>query len=185
MGEPDIERVSHAFDAACRAADVRYAFIGGFAVSVWGRLRGTSDLDAMVVLPPDRVTRFVEALRRQGLETSVADFQDALEEPNHVSVFDPGSIFYVDVKLALTPEEREQVVHAVETEPRPGRRMHVAAAEDTVAFKIAYGSPQDLEDARAILERSGGSMDLTRARAVAERLGVVATFDRLLSETNR
>lgn len=170
-----------AFDAACAEAGVPYALLGGMAVLAWGQPRLTADVDAMVVLEPALVAALADALRRQGLRVDARDFHDAFRDRSHVTVFDDRTGFHVDVKLAFTQDEREQVQTAARVAYHDGG-LSVARAEDTVAYKLSFGSPQDVADARGILARQEGRLDLARLRRVAGRLGVLSRLDQLLSE---
>lgn len=78
--------------------------------------------------------------------------------------------------------ERAQVRDAVEV-PFHGAHLRIARPEETVAYKLRYGSEQDLKDARSILVRRAGQMDLGRLRSVARQLGVEAELDKMLAET--
>jgi hypothetical protein len=51
-------------------------------------------------------------------------------------------------------------------------------------FKLKFGSPQDIQDARSILVRQAGRLDMARLRALAETIGVRTALDALVSETD-
>lgn len=175
----EFEGTAVAFDRACRAADVGYAFIGGMAVIAWGQPRTTNDVDALLT-PPRDFRRLVDSLAAEGLRCSVEDFQDSLADGSHVTVFDEKGRFHVDLKLARKDPEREQVAEAADIEVDAGR-LRIASAEHTVAYKLLFGSDQDLRDARSIVVRQEGRMDLGRLRALARRLGVEDALDDLLA----
>jgi hypothetical protein len=172
---PDPAETALAFDKACRGARVPYALLGGMAVNAWGQPRATMDVDAMVVLAEPQAEGFVAALHAAGLAASAHDFHAAFRDPAHVTVFDDRTGFHVDVKLARTAAEREQVADAVAIPFRDGALV-VARPEDTIAFKLRFGSPQDLADARSILVRQAGKLDENRLQAWALRLDVVAAL---------
>lgn len=173
-----------AFDAACRAASTPYAVIGGFAVSAWGQPRTTSDVDVLLALPEaDAPDVLAAALRARGLSCDARDLADARRTGGHATIFDEGSVFHVDAKIARTPLEREQVDAAAEVRFH-GAMLRVARAEDVIAFKLKFGSEQDLKDARSILARQAGRLDEGRLLRLADRLGVQKELERLRAETD-
>lgn len=179
-----LEETALAFDRAARQAGVGYALVGGFAVSAWGQPRTTSDIDALLDLREQDVVRLAEALAQEGLTASAADFRDTLREGGHVTIFDPESAFHVDAKLCRTPGERDQVRDASEV-PFHGSRLRFARPEDTVVYKLLYGSPQDLADAATILARQGSSLDEARMMALALKLGVAPALRELEAKVQR
>lgn len=176
-----VESMALAFDRACSAAGVSYVFVGGIAVMAWGQPRATSDVDAILLLPPSRADAFVKALRAEKLSASLADFDAARDDPGHVSVFDDDSHFHVDVKLAVIPDEEVQVRNAAEIS-LGGGKLRISPPEETVAYKLLFGSPQDTQDARSILVRQAGKLDVPRLRKLAERLRVSGSLEALLAE---
>jgi len=178
---PGIEGAAFAFDRACRAASVGYAFVGGIAVMAWGQPRATADVDAMIDLTPDRIDALASNLRREGFEFDVRDLQDAFHDRSHVTLHHPASAFHIDLKLAITDEEREEI-RSARIVALGGHRVVVPRPEEVVAFKILYGTPQDLQDARSILIRQAGLIDVERMRGIAKRLGVLDALVEIMDE---
>ncbi|MGQ0536564.1 MAG: DUF6036 family nucleotidyltransferase [Methanobacteriota archaeon] len=177
----DVEETALAFDRAARRARVDYAYVGGVAVMAWGQPRATSDVDALVALASDQIPDFVEALRAEGLTAAATDFESARVDRSHVTVFDDHSAFHVDVKLARDPSETAQVREALDVKFGDGV-LRVARPEDTVAFKLSYGSPQDIQDVRSILVRQRGRLDVDRLREFARRLKVSKDLERAMRD---
>ena len=90
----------------------------------------------------------------------------------------------MDAKVVRTPMEREQVDAGVEV-PFHGARLRVARPEDTVAYKLKFGTEQDVKDARSILARQAGRLDERRLGDFAQRLGVAKELERLRDEVER
>jgi len=106
---------------------------------------------------------------------------DAYDERSHVTVFDQRGPFHVDVKFARTASE----IAEVESGKRivlPEGAFFVTSLEETIAYKLSYGSPQDLEDVRGILAISGEDIDPARLQPLLEDLGVVQAYRRLVKE---
>lgn len=173
----EIEDVAVAFDRACRGARIDYAFIGGVAVMAWGQPRATMDVDALIRLDEEHAKTLADAARGEGLRVDPQDLVDAISEKSHATVFDTDSALHVDVKIASTPEEREEVANAHEV-AFGDARLRIVAPEDTIAFKLKFGTPKDLADARSILVRRGDRLDRRRLQTLCARLKVT---DRLAS----
>lgn len=171
-----IEDVALAFSRACEAANVRYALVGGVAVLAWGQPRATMDVDALVQLKEKALPPFVEALAHENFQVSAEDLSLAIQERSHATVFDQTSPLHVDVKPAQTPEELQEVEDAVDVPYQQGR-LRLARPEDVIAFKLKYGTPQDLGDARSVLVRQRGKLDLGRLQRTAARLGVLKQLE--------
>lgn len=170
---PGVDETALAFDRAARKAGTSYAFIGAFAVMAWGEPRATSDVDTLLVYTEAQAVALVVALRAEGLSADARDFIDALRDGSHVTIFHEGSVFWLDVKPARSAEEIQQVKEAAEV-PIRDQRLRIARPEETIAFKIAFGTPKDEQDATSILVRQADTLDESRLNAFALKLGVAA-----------
>lgn len=179
-----IEEVALAFDRAMDAADVPYVIVGGIAVMAWGQPRATMNIDALVALAPDDVDRFAEAAGAESFQVDRYAIQQAFEDQSHVTVFDQESAYHVDVKLAMSAEERAEVEAAVVV-PFEGGDLRIAPPEEVVAWKLKFGAPQDLQDARSVVVRQGGDLDMGRLVSLAGRLGVEKELERLMADVGR
>jgi hypothetical protein len=171
----ELEDVAIAFHRALSEAGVDYVFVGGIAVLAWGQPRATMDVDALVDLERERLEALEEALREEGFDVEAWELDAAAQDGSHVTVFDPGSDYHVDVTPAKSPAEREEIQRA-RTVAFRGVDLRFAAPEDVVAFKLAFGSPQDRQDARSILARQWGALD---REALAERVRALGVADDL------
>lgn len=165
------EETAAAFDRAARNAGVRYAFIGGMAVNAWGQPRATADVDCLLELRPGEETGFASALREEGFAVNPLDFIDARRDRSHVTIHDDHGLFHVDCKLAEGPVEAQQLEDAAHLSISTGT-LRVARPEETIAFKIRFGSPQDIQDALSILRVQHGKLEEARLLAFAQKLGV-------------
>ena len=142
------------------------------------------DIDALVKLSEPEVEAFVGSLAAHQLKALAEDLHDALKGEGHVSVFDASSPIHVDIKLAIRPEEIREVDHAEQIAFAQGQ-LCVARPEDVVAYKLVFGSPQDLADARSILVRQKARLDWRALNALCSQLGVTGDLDKLLAEIGR
>lgn len=173
-----VEQLALAFHRAADRAGVPYAFMGGMAVMAWGQPRATEDVDTLAVLEPIVVRSFAAALAAENLEVEPKDLLAAFDDESHVTVFAPDSDFHIDLKLARTSHEREEVRRATAIE-LDGGVIRVVGPEETIAFKLKFGTPQDLADARSVLVRQGAGLDDALLNSLAVRLGVADALGRL------
>ncbi len=178
-----LDEVASAFAGACRTEAVEYVFVGGFAVLAWGQPRTTSDIDALVDYQERNIPGLVEALEDAGLEVSGYDLRAALKDGSHVTVSTGDPILTVDIKPALEPRELDQIERASEV-PLGQEPVRVATAADTVAFKVLFGSEQDLQDARSIVARQGERLDRERLWRTAREQGVLAEARELVASVD-
>lgn len=177
----ELEEVAIAFHRACAAADIQYAFVGGIAVIAWGQPRATIDIDALVDMDPERTGELGRAFREEGFDVKTWELEAALEDGSHVTLFDPGSDYHVDIKPTMTPEERAEV-QRVQHVDFHGEELAFAAPEDVIAFKLDFGTPQDRQDARSILARQWETLDHEELEQRAEKLGAAEALSELKSE---
>ena len=171
----ELEDVALAFDRACRKAGVAYALLDGIAVVAWGQPRMTMDVDALVRLTAATAGRLATATGQEGLRASEEDLREALRDGSHATVFDVQSSLHVNIKIARSLEEISEVEDAVEV-PFGTGSLRIVRAEDTIAYKLKFGSDQDLTDARSILARRAGKLDMARLDRLCLKLGVAKTL---------
>ena len=179
----ELDETAAAFDRAMRSASLGYALVGGLAVTAWGKPRAPASIEALLALGPSSVARLVLELQAEGFSIAEGELVEALWEEGHVTASDDRGSFQVDLKIARSFDEREQVAGAVEV-PLAGTHLRVARPEDTLAHKLANGEPEDVEDATSILARQGKRLDEERLDALARRLGVVDELARLRSQVD-
>lgn len=179
-----VDETALAFDRAARKAGTHYAFMGAFAVMAWGEPRATSDVDALLEYSEADAEALVLALSAEGLTGDARDFIDALSDGTHVTVFHEKSVFWLDIKPARSVIERQQVADAAEVTIR-AQRIRIVRPEETIAFKLAFGSPKDEQDAASILVRQAGALDETRLSEFAAKLGVATKLARLREDLPR
>lgn len=179
----ELEDLALAFDEACTKAGVDYVFVGGLAVLAWGQPRATMDVDVLLVVPEDP-GRFVEELGKVDLDIETWELDKALETSSHATVFDERSSFHVDVKPALTRAELGEIERA-RSVPFEGRKLPFAPPEDVVAFKLSFGTAQDVQDARSILARQFERLDREALEKRAREQGVSEELSELLEEVRR
>lgn len=151
---------------------IPYMVMGGLALSAWGRVRATQDVDVSVSVAPAREVEFLEALR-------AADFFPAAPRAilGHRLVVcrylrsTKGLPVQVDLFLAREDYQRQALQRAI-TVPLGGRRLRIIAPEDLILYKLLADRPIDRLDVQAILEEQSGHLNRTYLSRWAKRLGI-------------
>lgn len=154
MDEDVVERVHRAF------ADARleYALVGRTAARLWGAPaaeRGEVEVLARVL--PGEADRLLAAAKAVGFEADAGLAGLALEGGDHLTLF-PGGEAFVDVKPARGAADLATLRTRVAL-PLGDTDVMAAPVEDTVARLLDEGGEDNLEAARALLERHAGRLD--------------------------
>jgi predicted nucleotidyltransferase len=176
--------------------DVRWALIGGLAVSARAEPRTTRDIDVAVAANGDeQAERLVFALQSMGYGVQSAVEHDAVERLATVRMTPPegeaGAVL-VDLMFASSGIEPEIAAEAEQLELLPGLSVPVARTGHLIAMKILARDdrhrPQDWDDIRALLRVAGAeevrlaraALDLIRQRGYARGKDLVAELEELI-----
>jgi hypothetical protein len=148
---------------ALNAGGVRYLIAGGLAVVAHGYLRFTSDVDLILDLEPDNVTRAIEALEAIGYQPRVPvafqDFADAAARDRwarekNMTVFSLFSEAHLATEIDLfveSPLDFEQAYQAaVRMEVAPGVEAVFVGYRDLLRLKGQAGRAIDIDDIRRL-----------------------------------
>lgn len=176
------------------ALKVRWALIGGLAISVRSVPRFTKDLDFAVAVADDSEAEdVVHRLRGRGYQPAEVLEQDYVERLSGVRLEHSGSDVVVDLLFASSGIEGEVVAGATRLEVLPGLSVPVAGAGHLIALKVLAGRNQDLTDLEALIPgASADDLDAARsgAKLIQERgfnreQDVVADLDKLIADLRR
>lgn len=166
-----------AVTAILKAQDIPHALIGGWAVVVWGYLRGSDDLDLLIELPASRRACLLEAMSGSWNAEWVAGGEDD-PIPGLIRAVPKSGGLPVDLLPARGGSDRQALSRAL-TVALEDVSVPVVTPEDLIAMKLEAGGGQDYEDARRLLSILGERLDAGRlhacceARRVSERLKLV------------
>jgi predicted nucleotidyltransferase len=135
------------------AAEVRFVLVGGLALSAWGVVRGTKDVDIVVDPEPANLDRLAEEAVRLGgsvrgpeaLAGSSASIAALLAAGDRVLINTPIGPIDVVHGLEGVPSYSELLPAATEVEVL-GVYVHVCSLADLRAMKRAAGRTRDLAD---------------------------------------
>jgi len=169
----DAEDVEQAAIRLAEALGDAAVLIGGFAVSAWGYVRATDDVDFVANLTVSEVQKRLAAA---GLASHVrrGNVPDA-EIPWCVEGKIAGFTF--EVLPPLVPIDFQQ---AVTVRLAGGRPVRVVDLESLLRLKLRAGGPQDLLDVARLLRAHPERVD--RVRTVAEKYGLWAQVDRWMND---
>jgi len=133
----------------------RYAIIGGIALSLWGVIRTTADIDIKVLVPDIDYEKARSVLRAEFAKTARSQVK---QNPLIVSVEIEGVI--VDFLLALPGYEEQIITRAIRRDMGDWEAW-VCSAEDLVIQKAVAGRPKDWGDIELLLIEQFGKLDET------------------------
>jgi hypothetical protein len=144
---------------ALNSSEVRYLIAGGLAVNAHGYLRFTADVDLVLALDAENLSRAFEALGSLGYEPIVPVTEEQLADPerratlirdkhmtvlNFVSERSPAVTVDVFVDLPFDFEAAWPAALVAEVAPSiPARFVPLSVL---IAMKEAAGRPRDLDD---------------------------------------
>jgi len=127
-----------------------YLVVGGVAAVYYGRPRTTSDCDIILSLEESQLKEFAECMKKHGFQIREHDLIEGFREKSHFNAYLGDSPFRADFSWRKGSLAEHGFKRAKDTKLF-GILVRMEAPEDVVIAKLVYGSPQDLEDAKAIL----------------------------------
>ncbi|GIK55762.1 MAG: hypothetical protein HND44_03065 [Chloroflexi bacterium] len=135
------------------AQGYRYAIIGGIALSEWGFIRVTRDVDVKVLVPDMDYTAVRNALRGAF--------------PTRARVHVPENPFIVAVEidevivdfLLAAPGYEEMIIERAVQRDLGGWSAWICSAEDLIIQKVVAGRGKDWPDVEALLIEQHGRLD--------------------------
>jgi len=141
---------------------VRYVVIGGLAVNLHGVSRLTMDVDLIIALDDENLSRFGKAAQRLGLKpvvpATLTDLGDAAKvrswiEEKHMLAFAlrPPGRADPTIDLLMQPSVPFADAYARRVEKDLGRvRVPIACVDDLIALKTGTGRVKDESDISAL-----------------------------------
>jgi len=176
------------------ALKVRWALIGGLAVSIRSVPRFTKDLDfAIAVANDSEAEDVVHQLRGRGYHPAEILEQEYVERLSGVRLERNGSDVIMDLLFASSGIENEVVASATRVEVLPQLSAPVATTGHLIALKTLAGRNQDLADlgllipaaSAADIDEAREAVRLIHVRGFNREQDVAADLDKLLSELGR
>jgi Nucleotidyl transferase AbiEii toxin, Type IV TA system len=176
------------------ALRVRWALVGGLAISIRSVPRFTKDLDFAVAVANDSEAEgVVLRLRGRGYQPVEVLEQDYVERLSGVRLERAGSDVIVELLFASSGIEDEVVANATRLQVLPRLSAPVATTGHLIALKILAGRNQDLTDLGSLIPAaSAEDLDMARqavrliqVRGFNREQDVVADLDKLIADLGR
>lgn len=155
--------------AVLLAEGIEYAVVGAMAGSVHGVVRASLDADAIMSLATQKLRDLQKRFIAANFETELR-YGDVDDPIAAMLVLTDRHENRVDLLVGLRGLEFEAFTRAVDV-PFQGQTLRVIGREDFIAMKIFAGGPQDVSDARHVIDAASDQMDLALLRRLAEQYG--------------
>lgn len=166
---------------------IDYFVTGGFAVTLWGRIRTTNDIDMVVQLVEPQIKPLAAALRKIS-EHGYIDEEtatDAVRKSGEFNFIDPETGYKVDFWMGRNDETVKREFKRKKTEIINSVPVNFISPEDLVLQKLIWlqktGSERHLEDIKSILRRQT-DLDIQYLRKWAAKLDILNELDKLLEK---
>ena len=157
---------------------LRYALIGGMALSVWGRPRTTLDLDFLVQVDEEKLLKIREWVLKEGLKI---DNTWVESNPLMARVQLRLRFGQVMVDMLIPRDAHDRNAFHRRKRKNMGRGSYwLIAPEDFILQKLKVGRPRDFEDAVTVLERLRGELDTSYLMRWARRLAITGELKYIL-----
>lgn len=136
---------------------LEYAVGGAVAMAFSGYLRGTRDLDILVVVPALRSQEFAAALDEAGFRMRDADLPVAVDAARMVQEWRSAGLtrlWWQDTKVEIFSPRialQNSILRRKLRVDLGGLALWITTAEDLVLLKMIFHRPKDLEDIRRML----------------------------------
>lgn len=152
--EKHLEDVLRKVVAFLEARGYHYAIVGGIALSQWGVVRATYDIDIKVLVPD-----LDYAAVRRALRTAFPERAREHLPPESLIVSTDVEGITVDFLLAL-PGYEELIIRRAVRRDLGGWSAWICSPEDLIVQKAVAGRPRDWSDVEALLIEQHSKLDL-------------------------
>ena len=165
---------------------VPYAVTGGVAVSIWGRVRFTADIDIVIEILPDKVDKLIEELSKskKGVYIDIEEGVTVRElaQRGSFNLIDTESDLRVDFMIPSDAEFGALELKRAVAKKIGEESIFFISPEDLILSKLRWykesGSDRQLEDIQSIFAIS--KIDLQYIKKWAEEQGTAEILEKLL-----
>ena len=160
---------------------VPYAIGGSVASIGYGEPRATMDIDVVVRLNEETVTKLIARFPTDEFYVDAAAAAEAVSSRTQFNVIHPSSGFKVDVFIEGDAIETAQIERRQRLLVLPGLTATLSPPEELIVKKLQYfrmgGSDKHLRDVAAMLKISPGQIDTSRVRTLATDAGLLSLWE--------
>ena len=177
---------------ALEAAQIDYLLGGALAAGVWGEPRSTLDVDLVVSVPPEQITRLSDELALRNILLPPDLILDQLVETRAdlaMVAYHATAIFKAELFPLRPGDELRAAALArrlwVEAPPPLGG-IYVHTPEDLILYKLSYymisQQTKHVRDIISLLLARGPTLDFTYIGEWVRRLGLQPAWQTMLAE---
>ena len=169
---------------------IRFGLIGGLAVSAWGVIRATEDIDLLADSTPspvrslpvrDHLQKFLEE-KGCSVEWRVGDTEDPIPLLLRVGMPRPVRGLKADILWAHRRWQREALTRIIALRVAH-IKVNLLHPEDLILLKLEAGGPRDLLDVGELLSDPPKQLDLQQLRKKCVQLRLGAILEQCLQES--
>ncbi len=173
-----------------KAANIKYAIIGGVAVLLYGETRLTTDVDVSVSIGQGNIEAFLKLAKKYGFCPIPRNIRNFIKKTAVIPmIFHNGDdVGRCDIILAQNMLEYQALNRAL-IRKIGAVSAKVITAEDLIVHKITSSRPKDIEDLKGIIYRQKGKLDikyikfwLKKIDRVNKKSQLSKLFDKLVSK---
>ncbi len=131
--------------------DYRGVIIGGVAVGLLGKPRFTADVDAVVLLSTEDISRFLEHAANEHLIPRIQNAEEFAQKSRVLLLKHAPTDIDVDISLGILPFEEEMVDRAG-VKHFASLSTRLPTPEDLIIMKAIAHRPKDFEDIRTLVD---------------------------------
>lgn len=168
----NLEEALKAILRVIKRQEIPYMVMGGMALSIWGRIRATYDVDVALAVEEARLPHLLKGL--QSVHFLTAPPQAMRGHRLFVCRYlksTKGLPVEVDLFVAKGDYQRQAIVRAV-TVAIGREKIRVISPEDLILYKLLADRPIDRLDVQMILEEHKGRLDKRYLARWAQKLGI-------------
>lgn len=169
--------------------NIPYFITGGYAVSVWGRLRATFDVDVVVEMAHPHVAQLARELKKLGKAVYVdeAMMRSALLMRGEFNIIHGESGIKIDFFIPQDTERLQHELKRAKTRMIKGQRVYFISPEDLILSKLRWynlgGGEHHLEDAASVIKRMGSKLYYPYLKAQAKEQAITFLWKKVMGLT--
>ena len=171
---------------------LRFALLGGLAVSTWGVIRATQDIDFMADSDPSPLRdvalreKIKKSFEKQGssIQWRIGDHDDPIPLLLRIELSSRFHNVGSDILWAHKRWQQEALRRAINVE-FDGIALPVLHPEDLILMKFDAGGPQDLLDVEELIALGHPQINLVRLKKSATRLRLGRQLEQCLRKAGR
>lgn len=155
---------------------IRFALIGGLAVSLRGQPRMTVDVDLVILAAVDEALELVRQIASTPFEPLFSGVEEVVAKAYILPLRHRVTGIRVDAAIGMSGFERQAVERAAAV-TIGDVRVPVVVVEDLLVMKALAGRPQDEQDIRGLIAAQRDAIDWHRCLTLARQLGEAVDLD--------